>query len=238
MKVLIVIPVYNEEKIIVKNLKKLYDFAQTNLTAYNYKIIIADNNSSDRTATLVKEIEKSYPLISYEFFVKRGKGLAVMRTWQKYQNDFDIFAFMDADLSTDLSALPLLINSIITKNDIVIGSRYQKGASVQKPLVRHILSLGYRTILHLLLDTKINDFPCGFKAINKKILEQIVPLIKNDQFFFDTELVYLAEQRNFMIEEIPVKWSEPRSKSESKINLKSVSWRYLKEVWRISRKKY
>jgi hypothetical protein len=104
---------------------------------------------------------------------------------------------------------------------------------VKKPFLRKILSFGYRIILHLLLDTKIKDFPCGFKAVNKKVVEQIIPLVKNDQFFFDSEMLYLAEQKDFKIKEIPVTWVEPRLEGDSKVNLKSVSWRYFKEAWRM-----
>jgi glycosyltransferase involved in cell wall biosynthesis len=105
-KVLIVVPVYNEEKIIEQNLKKLYDYARLNLSGHDFRILIADNNSNDQTAMLVKNLSSQISQIDYEFFNKKGKGLAVMKSWQKYQNDYDIFAFMDADLSTDLSALP------------------------------------------------------------------------------------------------------------------------------------
>jgi glycosyltransferase involved in cell wall biosynthesis len=238
MKILIVIPAYNEEKIIKENLIKTARFLKENLRSDDYQIVLADNNSKDNTKEITLGLINEYLEIKYFFAPQPGKGNAVISAWQHYQNDFDYFIFMDADLATDLKGLILLVDGLKQGNDLVIGSRYLPDSRVKRTMGRRIFSLAYRLFIKILLKTKIKDMPCGFKAINQKIVRQILPLIQNHSFFFDTELVYLAEKQGYQIKEIPVIWQEPRTKeNKSRVNLAGVSWQYLKELWRLRSKK-
>ena len=239
MKVLIVIPVYNEEKIIKNNIIFAYKFFQASLSGYDWKILVADNCSRDLTGSIVKGLLNEFPNLEYLYFDQKGKGLAVLGAWQKYKDDFDIFAFMDADLSTDLSSFLPLIQAIENGFDLAIGSRYLKDSVVNRSALRKVISWFYRKIAWIILGTRIKDLPCGFKAVNRKVVKEIVPKVKNTNFFFDTELIYLAEKENYKIKEITIKWHELRvGIDKSKVNILRVSWLYLRELLKLRSRKY
>jgi len=234
MKMLIAIPVYNEELILEKNIIKLFDFAKKNLVV-DWQIVIADNGSTDKTAEIAKRLATRFSKATYLFINQKGKGIAIKTAWQK--NSADIYCFMDADLATDLSALPVLIAGITAGNDAVIGSRFHSQSTLKRSWVRKLISQGYRLILKIILGLKIKDAPCGFKAINNKIKENILPLVKNQEWFFDSELVILAEKQGYKIKEIPIKWQDFREGQDtSKVKTISLSWNYLKEVFKLRRR--
>ena len=179
----IAIPVYNEEDIISQTIKILRDFCEKNLQNYDWKIIIADNNSTDRTVELAKKLEnESNGKIIYKFIPKKGKGLAIRESWKSFDADF--YVFMDADLATDLSTLPILVKELENGNDLVIGSRFIKGSSAKRPLVRKITSKVFSILTRLVFGFKIKDYPCGFKGANKNVINKILPQVKNNAFFF------------------------------------------------------
>lgn len=228
-KILFVLPVYNEEMILKENVLKLYNFLKTNIRD-NWQIIVADNKSTDRTGEIGKQLAQTYDEIKYSYIPQNGKGKAIRSAW--VNNTADIFSFMDVDLSTDLSALPALISAISEeKYDVAVGSRFLPNSKVYRSFLRKFISLGYRFILHLLLNLKTKDVPCGFKAANYKVVRNLVPQIKNDEWFFDSELVILAEKNKYKIKEIPIKWTESQNPNrKSKINIFKTSFNYLKEI--------
>ncbi|OGY41460.1 MAG: hypothetical protein A2Y82_00930 [Candidatus Buchananbacteria bacterium RBG_13_36_9] len=234
MKILIVLPVYNEEKIIAANLKKLGEFAAENLGAFEYKIIVADNNSTDLTSQIVRDLLPTIKNLEYFYLPQKGKGWAVLTVWQNKADNFDFFAFMDADLATDLEAFIPLIKALENGSDLAIGSRYLKESVIQRSLGRRIFSWAYQLFLKIVWQTKIKDFPAGFKAVTQKVVKEVVPLIQNKTWFFDSELLYLAEKRGYKIKEIPVKWREPRQgDNKSRVNPVKVSYLYFKEVFKL-----
>jgi glycosyltransferase involved in cell wall biosynthesis len=238
MKILIVIPIFNEERIISANLKKLADYLRINFSANDYKIVVADNHSTDLSAQKIKELLPEIKYLAYEYYEQKGKGLAIMKTWQKYQAEYEIFVFMDADLATDLSALSPLVEAIKNGADLAIGSRYLPSSQIKRSWLRKLFSLGYRIIFKLVLNSKISDFPCGFKAVSQKVVAQLVPLVQNQSWFSDSELIYLAEKKNFSIKEIPINWAEPRQADDkSKVNPLKVSGLYLKELVKLKFRK-
>lgn len=229
MKFLIVVPAYNEEKILKKNILNLLTFCQKNLFG-NWEIVIADNNSTDDTSRIGQNLAANNAKIQYLDVGSRGKGLAIKTAWEKFSAD--IYCFMDADLATDLTALPELIGGVGSqKYDIVVGSRFHKDSRVKRILTRKIFSYGYQFVLKNLLGVKIKDVPCGFKAINQKVKENILPKTQNTKWFFDSELVILAEKAGYKIKEIPVDWVDPRSaEDKSRVNPVSLAFAYLKEI--------
>ena len=232
-KILIVIPAHNEEALVRQTAMTLHDFCGKNLQNYDWRVVIADNNSADRTAEIVKKLEKeSDGKIIYKFIPQKGKGLAIRESWKSF--DADIYIFMDADLATDLSALPLLIKSIGDGYDLVIGSRFAKGSSAKRSLVRKITSKIFSLITRLMFGLKIKDYPCGFKGANKNVIKNILPDVKNDQFFFDTELVIRSAKNGLKIKEVPVIWQDrDRNKSKSKVNILKVAKEYLRELLKL-----
>lgn len=232
MKILIAVPAYNEEPILAENVKKIYDFLKKNIMD-DWQIVIADNNSSDRTGEIGKDLEKNFERIKYLHIPKRGKGRAIRAAWES--GNADIYIFMDADLATDLSALPELIAAIgQEKYALAAGARFHKDSKVKRSPLRKFISRIYRFILRLLLKLKTKDAPCGFKAVNYTIVKNILPQIKNNEWFFDTEMVVLAEKENYSIKEIPIIWTEHKKPGrKSRVSFIKVSLGYLKEIWRL-----
>ena len=228
MKIIIAVPTYNEELILADNVLKLTTFCKNNLDI-DWQVVIADNNSTDKTAEIGKELAQKFSEVDYLFIRQQGKGIAIKTAWQSFVAD--IYCFLDADLATDLSALPNLINKIKSGSDVVIGSRFHKDSKVSRTLLRKIFSNGYRLVLKVIIKTKINDAPCGFKAINSKVKEQVLPKVQNQEWFFDSELIILAEKAGFKISEIPVAWQDLRvNDNKSKVNVLSVSSAYFKQL--------
>jgi len=234
MGVIIVIPAYNEELILEKSILKLFSFCQNNLDL-DWQIIIADNDSSDQTGKIAQNLAAKFWQIKYFFVDVKGKGAAIKTAWQK--SSAEIYCFMDADLATDLVALPELIREIGAGHDLVVGSRFHRQSKVSRSLVRKLVSLAYRLVLKIILKTKINDAPCGFKAINHKVKQDILPQIRNQEWFFDSEMVILAEKKGFKIKEIPVIWHDPREgKDKSRVKTLSLGLAYFKEVLKLKKR--
>ncbi|MEK7202948.1 MAG: glycosyltransferase [Patescibacteria group bacterium] len=230
MKLLITIPAYNEEKILRQNVLAVAYFLAAEIKNYDWQIIISDNNSTDKTKEIAQKLAAENDKIKYFFVKQKGKGAAVISAWLAF--DADIYCFMDADLSTDLSALPKLISAIAKDGaDIAYGSRFAKGAQVERGWLRSLFSSCYRFIAKLILNLKISDLPCGFKAINKKVKDELLPKITNQEWFFDSELLILGEKLGYKMSETPVVWREPRSdSSESKVKILSLSFDYFKKI--------
>ncbi len=226
--VLIVIPTYNEERIIKQNIDQLFDFCENNLQKYKWRIIVADNGSTDRTIKIVKEQKQKYSNLEYFHLSQLGKGLAIKKAWQDYIADVNIF--MDADLATELKFTPTLIKGIAEeKYDLIIGSRYHKQSKCKRPLMRSVCSKSYNFILKMLFNIKLTDTHCGFKALSKPAVQKIIPKIKNNGLFFDTELLILARHYNLNIKEIPVNWTEEKGR-KTKVKILRTALDYLKEI--------
>jgi len=234
MKILIAIPVYNEEKILKTNILKIVDFCKNNLKI-DWQIVIADNKSNDQTGIIAKNLAGSIAQVEYLFVGIKGKGAAIRQAWKSYHAD--IYCFMDADLATDLLALPNLIDEIALGNDLVIGSRFHPQSSYKRSLARKFFSLGYRIVLKIILNLGIKDAPCGFKAISSKVKQEILPLVKDDKWFFDSELLILSKAKGFSIKEIPVTWADPREGNDkSKVKTLALSWSYFKKVLELKKR--
>lgn len=236
MKINITLPCYNEEKILKDNVLKIFNFLTKNIVDDDWKIIIADNQSADATGKIGREMAKKYDEIKYVFTEKKGKGMAIKIGWKKYASD--IYIFMDADLATDIRALPDLISAI--KKDgfnIAAGSRFHKDSSVKRSLVRKFISKSYRFIKKIITKSNIADAPCGFKAIDQKTFLEVLPLIKNNEWFFDSELLIIAEKKKYKIKEIPVKWEDLREGNDkSKVKILSLGIEYLKNILEIKKR--
>ncbi len=206
----IVIPVFNEEKVLTKNIRLLEDYCKKNLKKYKWKIILADNGSTDRTPEIGKTLQKKLK-VNYTRISKKGRGGALYSQWSK--STADILSYMDVDLSSNLKYFPKLVEAIIEGSDIAIGSRLVKGSKVEgRPLIREIMSRSYNMLILALFRIKFHDAQCGFKAISGDSTKELLPLIKNRNWFFDTELLIVGEKSGKKIKEIPIYWhDDPRS---------------------------
>lgn len=223
----VVLPVYNEEKQLRDSVLKLRAFLKDNLNT-PWRIVIADNGSDDGTLKLARELGKEFPEVSWIHLEQKGRGRALRRAWLESKSD--IVSYMDVDLSTDLAAFPALVNAILQGSDIAIGSRLLPQAKVKRSLKREIASRIYNIIIKLLHHTRFSDAQCGFKALIQKAARELVPLVKDNEWFFDTELLILAEKKGYRIEEIPVKWIED---ADSKVKVLKTAYKDLKGLFRI-----
>jgi len=230
----ITIPVYNEEKELERNIIYLWNFCKKNLSGYNWHITIADNASTDNTPVISATLAKKYPEISLFRFEQKGRGRAGKRGCSTQQADFD--AYMDLDLSTGLIHLPKLFKALEKGYDIAIGSRLAKGAKVQgRTLIREITSRALNFFfIRFLFHTNFTDAQCGFKAVTKKVVSNLIPKIQENDWFFDGELLIVGEKMGYKIYEEPVHWVDNPG---STVRLMSTISGDLKVIWRLFREK-
>ena len=231
-KALIVIPAYNEEKIIDESIRYLYE----NLPSIKGLIIhtiIAENGSKDKTFEAGRRLEKKFPNLKTVHFPLAGRDNAIQECIKK--NDADIFIYLDADMSTHPKHIADLIYYIEKGNDIVIGSRSLKKSKVIRPLDRKIMSMIYNfIILPVILPTGVGDTQCGFKAINKRTVKEILRKLTKGQSFMDTELLAVAHSKGYKIKEIPVEWTE--SERASTMSVHNNIPKYLRNIFKVRAK--
>ena len=190
----VVIPVYNEEKELEENIKVLHRFLSNNLKDWKWKITIADNASTDNTLNIAQKLAKNVPEIQALHLPQKGRGRAIKKAWQESKTD--VVSYMDVDLSTQLEHFPSLINSLKNKSfDIAIGSRLLTKSVVEKrTLKREIISRCYNLLIRLIFFTKFSDAQCGFKATTRQVVDNLVPYILDNEWFFDSELLIVGEK--------------------------------------------
>ena len=220
----IVVPVYNEEKILEKSISTLTDFLKKNFK-HDWQIIIADNASIDKTLEVAKAITKKYPKVRFIHLDQKGRGRALRKAWT--ESKADIVSYMDVDLSTDLTFFPLMIDSLLQGYDVATGSRLMKGAEIKRSFKRELLSRGYNLLVRAILGVNYKDSQCGFKAVTREIVNKVVPEIKDNAWFFDSELLFRAHKKGYKIKEIPVKWIEDE---DSRVRIVSTVSNYLKSI--------
>lgn len=203
----IVLPVYNEATVLEQSVATLLAFLETQ-PQYVWRIVIADNGSTDGTSDLARKLAAEHPAVRALVLTIKGRGYALRDAW--VESDADIFSYMDIDLSTDIRHLPRLIEMVDADGcDLAIGSRLARGSQTKRQLKREITSRGYVFLIRLFFPRlRITDAQCGFKALSRRTVERIVPRIKNGMWFFDTELLILAQQEGYRIRELPVRWVE------------------------------
>lgn len=226
----ITVPVYNEEKELEDNIYKLFSFCKKNLENYDWHITIADNASTDNTPIIASSIEKKNPRISHFRLEQKGRGRAVKRAW--VQSKCDYCVYMDLDLSTDLVHLPNILKKLGVGYDVAIGSRLAKGAKVEgRTFLRELTS---RTLnfffIRFFFQTHFTDAQCGFKAVTRKVVENLIPKVKDNEWFFDGELLIIAEKSGYKIYEEPVHWVDNPG---STVRLISTIWGDLMSIKRL-----
>lgn len=218
-KLTVVVPVYNEEVDLPRNIPKLTHFMEEKMDKYDWEIVIVDNASEDKTPQIGKKLARK-KRIKYMRLEKKGRGRALKHAWKK--SDSELLAYMDVDLSSDIKFLPKLIKELEKDSDIAIGSRLAPGAKVyDRPLIREIMSRGYSFIFRTLFWTSFRDAQCGFKAIKNEAADKILPLVEDDGWFFDSELLIIADKAGFKISEVPIVW---RDDPASTVKVAKTAW--------------
>ncbi len=186
---------------VLKHVKKIQD-------SYLFKIIISVNGpKSSKIIEKAKSICRKNDSVSYIYTKNQGKGYGVLNAWRN--SSADILAYMDIDLSTSLKSFNSLIDEIRKGTDIAVGSRYLTTSKIKRSLRRYLLSRIYHIFLiNIFLRLPIKDVQCGFKAIHKNAFLRLSSGISNQVFFFEAEMLYLAQSLKMKIVEVPVFWIE------------------------------
>lgn len=224
----IVIPVYNEQEVLASSVRELRDYLHRNLS-FSFQITVADNASTDATLQVATVLSRMFPDVAVLHIDRRGRGRALRAAWSS--SSADVVAYMDVDLSTDLSALPrLLVPLLEGRGDISIGSRLAPGAEVTRGLKREVISRSYNILLRLLLHVGFSDAQCGFKAARREVIQSLLPAVQDEAWFFDTELLYLAVRRKLAVHEVPVRWVED---PDSRVDILATAYADLRGVKRL-----
>ena len=224
----VVIPVLNEENALPRCIANLREFLNTRLE-YPCRIVIVDNGSTDNTAAIAEDLTQRYSEVSWIRLDIRGRGRALRKAW--LDSKAEILTYMDVDLSTSLGAFPALIKAIAEEGyDVATGSRLMKGSKVTRSLKREITSRAYNKIIKIAFWNRFSDAQCGFKAISRKAADFLIPRIKDQGWFFDTELLLLAEKGGFQIKDIPVEWVDD---PDSRVDIAKTARDDLMGLWRL-----
>jgi glycosyltransferase involved in cell wall biosynthesis len=200
----IVIPVYNEQHVLDASVRKLHRYMKREFT-FAFRLTIADNASSDGTLPLAQSLAAELGEVQVLRLEQKGRGRALRAAWT--QSSAEVVAYMDVDLSTELSALPsLLVPLLQGRADVAIGTRLAPGSEVVRGIKRELISRAYNILLRVSLGIGFSDAQCGFKAARRETLLPLLRRIEDDAWFFDTELLYEAERSKLSIHEVPVRW--------------------------------
>ncbi|WP_329039288.1 bifunctional glycosyltransferase family 2/GtrA family protein [Streptomyces sp. NBC_00178] len=226
----VVIPVYNEEKDLEPCVLRLHDHL-TRTFPYGFRITVADNASTDRTPRVAAALASLLPEVRSHRLEEKGRGRALGTVWS--HSDAPVLAYMDVDLSTDLNALlPLVAPLISGHSDLAIGSRLSRSSRVVRGSKREFVSRAYNLVLRSSLAAGFSDAQCGFKAIRREVAERLLPMVEDTGWFFDTEMLVLAERAGLRIHEVPVDWVDD---PDSTVHLVRTAADDLKGVWRVGR---
>lgn len=207
----VTVPVYNEEKVLAESVRRLHSYLTANLP-FRFIITIADNASTDQSFAIAKRMCSELTGVRAIHLDRKGRGLALRHVWGN--SSADVVAYMDADLSTRLDAfLPLIAPLVSGHSDLATGNRLSPRSTVVRGLKREIISRAYNLLLRILLSARFADAQCGFKAGRTEVIKALLPDVQDDAWFFDTELLMVAQRRGFRSYEIPVTWVEDRDSS-------------------------
>ncbi|MFI8101654.1 glycosyltransferase [Streptomyces sp. NPDC086023] len=226
----VVIPVYNEERDLGASVRRLHEHL-ANTFPYAFRITIADNASTDSTPEVAARLAATVPGVRVHRLEQKGRGRALRTVWS--QSEAPVLAYMDVDLSTDLNALlPLVAPLISGHSDLAIGTRLAASSRVVRGPKREFISRAYNLILRSSLAARFSDAQCGFKAIRREVAERLLPLVEDSGWFFDTEMLVLAERAGLRIHEVPVDWVDD---PDSTVHIVRTATEDLKGVWRVGR---
>ena len=226
----VVIPVFNEEAGLERSVERLHAYLSAHFP-FTWRVTIVDNASTDDTWRKAENLAAGLTNVRAVHLDRKGRGLALRTAWTA--SDAVVVAYMDVDLSTDLDALlPLVAPLVSGHSDVAIGSRLAPASSVARAPKREFISRTYNLILRTVMATRVRDAQCGFKAVRADVARSLVPAVEDDGWFFDTELLLLAERNGLRIHEVPVDWVDD---PDSRVHIANTAWNDLKGTARMFR---
>lgn len=224
----VVIPVLNEAHVLAKSVATIREFLQGAVT-WDWRIVIVDNGSTDGTDDVGHRLSREFGDVQFVQLPQRGRGRALRHAWT--QSDADFVSYTDVDLSTELAALPKLVDALRFEGyDLGTGSRLLATSQTTRSFKREAISRSYNFFVKLVLWTSFSDAQCGFKVVSRRVVTEIVPEILDQAWFFDTELLVLAEKRGYRIKDLPVQWIED---DDSRVKIVKTAWEDIKGVFRL-----
>lgn len=224
----LVIPVLNEARVLEKSVEVIRKFLRQEFS-YPARVVIADNGSTDGTGEIATALAERYPDVECVKLQEPGRGRALRRAWS--QSRADICAYTDVDISTELDALERICKAMVEEGyDLGTGSRLLPGSRVTRGRKREIISRLYNRMLQIVLRTRFSDAQCGFKVVSRAVIEQVIPQVRDEAWFFDTELLALAERQGWRIRDEPVRWIDD---DDSRVKIVSTAWEDVKGVVRL-----
>lgn len=225
----IVIPVYNEERALAASIHRLHRFLDTHMP-FSWQITIADNASTDITPEIARALADELDRVRVLRVAQKGRGRALRTAWSASRAA--VVAYMDVDLSTDLHALlPLLAPLLSGHSEVAIGSRLASGSQVTRGPKREFISRTYNHILRAVLRARFTDAQCGFKAVRADVVHELLDAVRDESWFFDTELLIAAQRRGMRVHEVPVDWVDD---PDSRVDIVSTALADLRGVARLA----
>ena len=227
----VAVPVYDEEDELERSVRRLDGFLENDFP-WPARITIVDNASRDRTWEIARRLAAELPRVEALHLDEKGRGRALRAAWSG--SDATVVAYMDVDLSTDLRALLPLVTPLLSGHgDIAIGSRLLPGSRVERGIKRELVSRSYNLLLRAALRTRFRDAQCGFKAMRAATARRLLPAVEDEGFFFDTELLVLAEREGMRIHEVAVDWVDD---PDSRVDIVATALADLRGIARIRRR--
>jgi glycosyltransferase involved in cell wall biosynthesis len=224
----VVIPVYNEAEQLAHSIETLHDYLSRELDE-RWEITIADNASTDATWAIALRLTALLPHVQALHLDRKGRGRALRKAW--LESRADLVCYMDVDLSTNLDCLrPLLASLRSGHSEVAIGSRLLPASRIRRQPKRELLSRAYNAIIWSLFRPGFSDAQCGFKGLTRHAALRLVPLVENDSWFFDTELLLNASRLGYRIFEVPVDWIEDL---DTRVDLGPTVLEDLRGLWRV-----
>ncbi len=233
----VILPAYNECNRLADSVERLNEYLTKNFTSF--EIIIVEDHSTDGSYGIAREISYRYENVILMHNSKRlGRGASLTLAIKKARGEY--IAYMDVDIATDLACLKILVNSLENGASVATGSRWMKGSRVKRPLSRNFASKCYNKLVRLLFGSKIYDHQCGFKGFNRKDILELVDMVGEDHWLWDTELLVLCQRSGLKVFEFPVRWvhNGGNGLSVSKVNVLkdsiSMGYKLLKLKYRLA----
>src|SRR5690349_1921310 len=225
----VVVPVHNEEKGLEESIRRLHRFLRDEFP-FSWRIVIADNASTDATPVVAAALAADLSGVVVMRLERKGGGRALRAAWSA--GPARVACYMDVDLSTDLRALlPLVAPLLSGHSDLAIGTRLARSARVVRGPKRELISRAYNRLLRVVLRARFSDAQCGFKAVRRDALDALLDDVRDEGWFFDTELLVLAQRRGLRIHEVPVDWVDD---PDSRVDIVATALEDLKGVARLA----
>ena len=226
----LVVPVLNEAHVLEQSIHTLRAFMGDHIP-YRWRLVVAENGSTDGTVGVAMRLAQDFDDVDVEVIGEPGRGRALRQTWSR--SAADIVAYTDVDLSTDLEALPRLLDALVKEGcDLAVGSRLAPASRTTRSLRREVVSRCYNFLLRRALKVRFSDAQTGFKAVTREVVSRVLPRVQDQGWFLDTELLVLSEAMGYKIADIPVTWKED---DDSRVRIIQTAWDDLCGVIRLRR---